>query len=193
MDLNLVKKLREKTGAGVLSCQKALEEANGDLEKAEEILRKKGEKIASSKINRETRAGIIGVYLHSNEKIAAVVELLCETDFVAKNKEFKDLAHDLAMQIAATNPLYLKPEDVPTEILEKEKEIYYQEIKDEKKPPQVIEKIVQGKLEKFYQTNCLMKQPFIKDEKITVEELIKSKIAKLGENIQIKGFKRFEI
>lgn len=202
MDLNLIKKLREKTGAGFQNCQKVLEETKGDLEKAEEILRKKGQKIVASKSQRTTKAGILGVYLHSNEKIAVIVEVNCETDFVARNSEFKELAHDLAMQVAATKPLYLKPEDVPDDVLGKEKEIYRAEIsakggslggKDDKKPAPIIEKIIQGKLEKFYQANCLMRQPFIKDDKITIEDLVKAKIAKLGENIQVKKFIRFEM
>jgi len=192
-DFNLIKKLREKTGAGVISCQKALEEAGGNLEKAEEILRKKGEKVAAAKSERTTKAGLIGVYLHSNEKIAALVELACETDFVARNSEFRELAHDLAMQVAAANPSYLSPEDVPKDILEKEKEIYQEEVAKEKKPPQILEKIIAGKLEKFFENVCLLKQPFIKDQNIKIEDLIKSKIARLGENIQIKRFIRFEI
>ncbi len=193
MNLDLIKKLREKTGAGVLSCQKALEESKGDFEKAEEILRKKGEKIAAVKSERTTKAGVIGVYLHSNERIAAMVELYCETDFVARNKEFKELAHDLAMQVAATNPSYLKPEDIPKEILEKEKEFYLEEMAKEKKPPQILEKIIAGKLEKFFENVCLLKQSFIKDQNIKIEDLIKNKIARLGENIQIRRFIRFEI
>lgn len=193
MDIELIKKLREKTGAGLLDCQKALEEAKGNLEKAEEILRKKGEKIAASKSGRTTNAGLIGFYLHSNERIAALVELNCETDFVAKNQEFRELAHDLAMQVAATDPLYLKPEDIPKEILEKERKIYQEELAEKNLPPHLLEKAIEGKLEKFYQQTCLLKQPFIKDEKIKIEDLIKSKIAKLKENIQIKRFVRYEI
>ncbi len=193
MNIELIKKLREKTGAGFVDCQKALEEAKGDLEKAIEILRKKGKKIVETKSNRETKAGVIGFYIHSNEKIAALVELHCETDFVARNQEFKDLAHDLAMQVAATNPLYLKPEDIPEEVLEKEKEIYRKEMAQEKKPPHIIEKIIEGKLEKFYENVCLLKQPFIKDQNIKIEDLIQSKITKLRENIQVKRFIRFEI
>ncbi|MFN3301685.1 MAG: translation elongation factor Ts [Patescibacteria group bacterium] len=193
MNIDLIKKLRERTGAGILDCQKALSETKGDLEKAEEILRKKGQKIVASKSQRETKAGIIGVYLHNNERVAALVELACETDFVAKNKEFKELAHDLAMQIVAMNPLYIKPEDIPQEILEKEKEIYREEMAKEKKPANILEKIIEGKLEKFYQTVCLLKQPFIKDQNIRIEDLIKTKIARLGENIQVKRFIRFEM
>ncbi|MCX7778886.1 MAG: elongation factor Ts [Patescibacteria group bacterium] len=193
MEFNLIKQLKEKTGAGFQDCQRALAETKGDLVKAEEVLRKRGQKIIASKTNRLTKSGIIGVYLHSNEKIAALVELTCETDFVARNKEFKELAHDLAMQVAATNPLYLRPEDIPHEIVEKEKEIYQAELAREKKPTKILEKIIEGKLEKFYETVCLLNQPFIKDEKIKIVDLIKNKIAKLRENIQIKRFIRFEI
>jgi elongation factor Ts len=193
MDVNLIKQLREKTGAGFQDCQKALEESCGNLEKAIEILRKKGQKIVEARAERQTKAGVIGVYLHNDEKIAALVELTCETDFVARNKEFKDLAHDLAMQVVAMNPLYLAPEDIPEEDLEKEKEIYRQELKKENKPSNVIEKIIQGKLEKFYETVCLLKQPFIKDQALKIEDLIKSKIAKIGENIQVRKFIRFQI
>lgn len=203
-DFNLIKKLKEKTGAGFQDCQKVLNETKGNLEKAEEILRKKGQKIIVSKIQRETKSGLIGVYLHSNEKIAAMVELTCETDFVARNQEFKELAHDLAMQIAATNPLYLKPDDIPEEILKKEKEIYRAEMsrpssgsasggKKEKRPAKILEKIIGGKLEKFYETVCLIKQPFIKNPSIKIDDLIKNKITKLKENIQIRKFIRFEI
>lgn len=192
-DLNLIKQLRERTGAGMMDCKEALEESRGDFAKAEEILRKKGQKIVASKSQRVIKAGTIGTYLHSNEKIAALVEVGCETDFVSRNAEFKELAHDLAMQVAATNPSYLGPEDVPAAVLEKEKEIYRTEVQNSKKPAQIIEKIIEGKLEKFYQANCLMKQSFIKDEKITIEDLVKAKIAKLGENIQVRRFIRFEI
>jgi len=173
-DYELIKKLREKTGASLLDCQKVLAETRNDIKKALEILRKKGQKIVAAKIDRLTKAGVIGFYLHSNEKIAALVELSCETDFVARNQEFKELAHDLAMQVAAMNPLYLKPEDIPKEVLKKEE-------------------IIEGKLEKFYEITCLLKQSFIKDQNIKVEDLLKSKIAKLRENIQIRRFVRFEI
>jgi elongation factor Ts len=193
MDLKLVKQLREKTGASMIECQKAVEEANGDLVKAEEILRKKGQKIVDKKVGRITNSGIIGVYLHSNEKVAGLVEVDCETDFVARNQEFKDLAHDLAMQVVAAYPNYLTPEEVPNDILEKEKEIYAEELKKEKKPEAVLNKILEGKLSKFFEVQCLMKQRFIKDDKLTIEELVKAKIAKIGENIKVKKFIRFEI
>jgi len=192
-DIKLVKQLREKTGASMIECQKAVEEANRDLVKAEEILRKKGQKIVDKKAGRETKFGIVGVYLHSNEKVAGLVGISCETDFVARNAEFKELAHDLAMQVVAIHPTYLAPEDVPAEILAKEKEIYTAELKKEKKPEAMMNKILEGKLAKFFEEQCLMKQKFIKDDKLTVEDLVKAKIAKLGENIKVKKFFKFEI
>jgi elongation factor Ts len=193
IDLNLIKKLREKTGAGFSDCQKALEEANNDIEKAIEILRKKGQKIALAKQERETKEGIIDAYIHSNKKIGVLIEVTCETDFVARNQEFQTFVHDLAMQIAATNPKWISVEDIPPEIIEKEKEIYKEELKEEKKSQEVIEKIIEGKLQKFYAENCLLKQPFIKNEKITIEDLLKEKIAKMGENIKIQRFIRFSL
>lgn len=196
MTLTLIKQLREKTGAGVVDCQKALQESGGNFDKAVEILRRKGERVAFAKQVRVMKEGVVDAYIHSNKKIGAMVELTCETDFVARNQEFRQLAHDLAMQVAATNPQWLKPGDVPNEILEKEKKIYQEEIparggKD--KPAAIKEKIIEGKLNKFYSEVCLIKQPFIKDDKITVEQLIVGKVAKLGENIQIKNFVRFSL
>jgi elongation factor Ts len=191
--INLIKQLREKTGAGISDCQKALQEANNDLNKAIEILRKKGQKIALSKQERIMKEGIIDAYIHSNKKIGVLVEVTCETDFVARNQEFRDFVHDIAMQIAATNPQWINPEDVPTEIIQKEKEIYKEELANEKKPAQVIDKIIEGKLQKFYTENCLLKQPFIKNDKITIEDLLKEKIAKIGENIKIQRFVRFSL
>jgi elongation factor Ts len=190
---NKIKELREKTGAGVMEIKKALSESSGDEEEAIEILRKSGQKIAAKKQDRLTGQGLIGSYVHSNGKVASLVEVNCETDFVARNMEFRELIHDLAMQVAATNPLYLKPEDVPEDVLEKEKEIARESLKKEGKPKEIIEKIVQGKINKFYQEFCLLKQLFIKDDKKTVEQLVTEKIAKLGENIQIKRFVYFSI
>lgn len=188
-----IKQLREKTGAGILDCQKALKEAGGDFDKAVEILRKKGQKIALNKQERTMKEGIIDAYIHSNKKLGVLIEVTCETDFVARNQEFREFVHDLAMQIAATNPSWISPEDIPKEIIEKEKEIYRTELKDEKKPAQIIEKIVEGKLQKFYTESCLLKQPFIKNDKITIEDLLKEKIAKMGENIKIQKFIRFSL
>lgn len=190
---SLVKELRDKTGAGMMDAKSALEEAGGDMEKAIEILRKKGQKIAAKKADRVMNEGAIGVYLHSNGKVAAFVAVTCETDFVARNDDFKKFVNDLAMQVAAMNPKYLSPEDVPEEVKNKEKEIYREELKDQGKPENVIEKIIEGKLEKFYEENCLLKQPFIKDDKLTIEKWLTENIAKIGENIKIKSFSRIEI
>lgn len=190
----LISQLREQTGAGIVECKNALEEAAGDLEKAIEILRKKGEiKAAKKTAERTTKEGLIHAYIHANGKVGAMIEVSCETDFVARNEEFKTLVHDLAMQVAATNPLYIKPENVPEEVIAKEKEMYLEEIRGQEKPPSVVEKILQGKLEKYFEDVCLLKQPFIKDEDITVEELINQKIAKIGEKIEVKKFIRFQI
>lgn len=193
IDIKIIQKLRQETGAGMLDCQKALQESKGDLEEAKRILRKKGKKIANQKENRETKAGLIEAYIHAGGKVGAMIELTCETDFVARNEEFKNLAHDLAMQVAATNPLYLTPEDIPEEVLEKEKEIIKDQLSDDKKKPEIIDKIIQGKLDKYFSEVCLLKQPFIKDDKLTIEDLIANKIAKIGENIKIKRFVRFSL
>lgn len=184
----LVKKLRDQTGAGMMDAKKALLEAKGDLDQAIEVLRKSGQDIVKKKQDRTVKEGAIGFYVHSNHKVAALVELLCETDFVARNKEFKELAHEIAMQVVAMNPKYLAPEDVPKAELTHEKEI----LKDSKgvkdKPAQVQEKIIKGKLEKYYTEVCLLKQPFFKDEKQTVEDLVAEKVSKLKENIQVGRF-----
>jgi elongation factor Ts len=193
--LNIIKQLRQQTGAGITNCKKALDEAKGDMDKAIEILRKKGQKVAAAKQAREIKQGLIEAYIHTEGKIGVMIELGCETDFVARNKEFKILAHDLAMQVAATDPLYLGPEDIPAEIIKKEKEMIQEGAKEElsKKPKNIIDKIIQGKLEKYYQEVCLLKQPFIKNDKITVEELIAEKIAKLEENIRVRQFVRYSL
>lgn len=191
-DSKIVKNLRQATGAGILECRKALDEGGGNLDKAAEILRKKGQKIFDKKQDREVKEGLIEAYVHSNGKIGVLVEVVCETDFVARNKEFRELAHDLAMQVAAVCPLWVKPEDVPRDVLEKEKEIAKEGLPKDK-PAQVTEKIIEGKIQKFYTQTCLLEQPFIKDEKLTIRELIKEKVAKLGENIQVKKFIRFQI
>jgi elongation factor Ts len=192
MDLKIIKQLRETTGVGILECQKALDESNGDINLAIEILRKQGQKIVEKKQNRVTNSGIIEAYVHSNKKIGVLIELVCETDFVARNSEFLDLAHDLAMQVAAANPHWIKPEDVPVEILSKEKEIASEGVPTDK-PESMREKIINGKLEKFYTESCLLDQPFIKEEKIKIKDLIQGKVAKLGENIQVRKFTRFAL
>ena len=194
IDSKIVKELREKTGAGMLDCQKALEEASGDLEKATEVLRKKGElKAAKKTAERSANEGLVHAYIHANGKVGVLLELNCESDFVARNEEFKALAHDLALQIAAMNPLYLKQKDVPAEEIEKEKEIIKEQLKKEGKPENVIEKIIKGKLQKYYSEACLLNQAFIKDDKVVIEDLIKEKIAKIGEKIELSRFVRFEI
>jgi len=193
MSSEIIKELRQVTGAGILDCQEALKESNNDLEKAIDFLRKKGQKFADGKGSRTTNEGIIEAYIHSNSKIGVLLELVCETDFVARNEEFKKLAHDIALHIAAANPRWKEREEVPEEIIEKEKQIYKEALKNEKKPEEMIEKIAGNKLEKFYNTSCLLEQGFVKDDKITIKDLIHTMVAKLGENIQIKRFVRFSL
>jgi len=193
IDIDLITTLRNQTGAGVADCREALLEAKGNLDKAVEILRKKGAKIASKRADKKASEGIIYAYIHANNKVGALVELNCETDFVAKNEEFKKLAHDLAMQIAAQNPLYIGPDNVPEEVLNKEKELYKDQLLSEGKPEKMLDKIIDGKISKWYEEVCLLKQPFIKDEDITIEDLINEKIASLGENIKVGGFCRKQI
>jgi len=176
-----------------MDVKEALAEFNGDVDKALESLRKKGQKIAATKQDRQTKEGLIGYYVHANGKIAALVAVACETDFVARTDDFKNLVHDLAMQVAATNPLYLSPNEVPAGVINKEKEIYSEQLKKEGKPEKVLDKIVDGKLAKYYQEVCLLKQLFIKDDKRSIEQLLQEVIAKLGENIQIKEFKRLNL
>uniref|UniRef100_A0A7C4AJ96 Elongation factor Ts n=1 Tax=Thermodesulfovibrio aggregans TaxID=86166 RepID=A0A7C4AJ96_9BACT len=186
-----VKELREKTGAGMMECKKALEASGGDFNKAIEYLRQKGIAAAQKKASRLAREGIVSSYIHM-DKIGVLVELNCETDFVARNEEFRQLAKDIAMQIAASNPQYIKREDVPEEVINKEKEIYRAQITGNK-PPQVMEKIIQGKLEKFFEEMCLLDQPFIKEPEKKVKDLITEKVAKFGENIIVRRFVRFQV
>jgi elongation factor Ts len=193
VSMDLVKELREKTGAGFGDCRKALIETGGNIEKAIDYLREKGISSASKKSSRVTKEGRIFSYIHTNGKIGAMVEINCETDFVARTDEFENLLKDIAMQIAAMNPLYVKREEIPQEVIEKEKEIYKAQMKDSGKPENVIDKIVEGKIEKYYKDVCLMEQAFIKDDSKTVEMIVKEKIAKLGENIVIKRFARFVV
>ena len=190
---NLIKELRERTGAGVLDCKKALEKTNGDIEKAVEELRKMGLAKADKKLDRETKEGIIEAYIHPGARLGVLVEVNCETDFVTNTDEFKKLAHNLALQIAAMAPKYVKREDVPEEVIAKEKEILMEQLKREGKPENVIQKIVEGKMEKFYQENVLYEQQFFMQPEITVEEYIKQHIAKFSENIRVKRFARFKI
>ena len=190
---DMVKGLRKRTGIGMMECKKALEEAGGDADKACTILRKKGFARAEKKAERTTSAGLVGSYIHMNGKIGVLVEVNCESDFVALNEEFQALVKNIALHIAAANPKYLAPEEIPAEILEEEKSIVREQFKDSKKPAEVVEKIVQGKLGKFYEEVCLIEQPFIKDDKMTIKQLIQSHVAKFGENIKVSRFARFEI
>jgi elongation factor Ts len=187
-----VKNLREKTGAGMMECKKALTESSGDFEKAIDLLRQKGLATALKKAGRSVSEGLIDAYIHMG-RIGTMVEINCETDFVARTDDFKELMKDVAMHIAAANPLYLTREDVSQDVLDREKEIYRAQVSG--KPPQVIEKIIEGKLEKFYSDNCLLDQIFIKDpdQKKTVKDLVTEKVAKLGENIIIRRFARFQL
>lgn len=191
--LEAIKKLREKTGVSLSLCKKALDETGGDIEKAKELLRIWGQDLAGKRGGRSTAQGVIEAYIHANKKIGVLVELRCETDFVARNKDFQDLAHELALQVAATNPLYVGPEDIPTEVIEKEKEIYQGQAKKEKKPKAVMNKIIEGKLEKYKKSACLLFQPYIRDETKTIQDLINEYIAKIGENIAVGKFVRLEI
>lgn len=188
-----IKELRDRTGISIMECKKALEESGGDIEKAIEILRKKGYSRAKEKMDRDTREGLVYAYIHLDGKIGVLVEVNCETDFVARNEEFRELAKNIAMQIAAANPKYISPDDIPAEEIEKEKSIIREQLKESKKPAEIIEKIVQGKLNKYYEEICLLEQPFIRDDKITVKQFIASYIDKFGENIRIRRFARFEL
>lgn len=189
----MVKELRQRTGIGVMECKKALKESKGDIEKAIVILRKKGYARAKDKMSRDTAEGIVGSYIHLNGKIGVLVEVNCESDFVSRNDEFKELVKNIAIHIAASAPEYLSSEDIPLKVLEEEKEIIREQFKDSKKPPEIIEKIVQGKIGKFNEEVCLLDQPYIKDDKISIKELVTSHVAKFGENIRIKKFARFEL
>lgn len=187
----LVKELREKTNAGMLDCKKALEEAGGDLQKAETILRQKGIAGASKKASRTAKEGIIASYIHMQGKVGVLIEVNCETDFVAKTEVFRDFVKDLTLHIAAAHPLYIRREEVPQSLIDREREVYAAQVTG--KPPQIVEKIVAGKLDKFFSTICLLEQPFIKDNNITIQDLLKSKIAELGENIVIRRFARYSV
>ncbi len=187
----LVKELREKTGAGMMDCKKALAESGGDSAKAEELLRKKGLAAAAKKSSRAASEGAVASYIHMGGKIGVLVEVNCETDFVARTDGFQALVKDLAMQIAAAAPLWVRREEVPPEVVAKELEIAKAQMRDQKKPEAILEKIATGKLEKFYEMNCLLEQPFVKDDKKKIQEVVTDAIAKIGENIQIRRFARF--
>lgn len=189
----MIKELREATGAGILDCRKALEESGGDFEAAVAYLREKGLAEAAKRTDREASDGLIEVYAHPGNRVGVMLELNCETDFVARTPEFRTLAHDLALHIAFAAPRYVSREQVPEEVIEAEKAIYRAQALEEGKPEHIVDRIVEGKLEKFYKTVCLMEQPFVKDEDVTIEELIKDHIARLGENIVMRRFVRYEL
>lgn len=189
----LVKELRQRTGIGMMECKTALQESKGDIDKAIVILRKKGYARAQSKMSRETAEGIISSYIHLNGRIGVLLEVNCESDFVARNNEFKELVKNIAMHIAASSPRYVSSEEISAEVLEQEKDIIKEQFMDSKKPPEIIEKIVQGKLSKFYEEVCLLDQPYVKDDKVSVKQLVASYIAKFGENIRINRFTRYEL
>jgi len=188
-----VKELRAKTGAGILDCQNALKETNLDIEKAIDLLRQKGLAAAQKKAGRETKEGLVSSYIHAGSKIGVLVEINCETDFVARTDEFQSLIKEVALQIAATNPTYIQREDVPADKIEREKAVYLGQAKEMGKPEAAWGKIVQGKLDKFYQEQCLLEQSFIKDPNSTIKEILTGKIAKLGENISIARFTRYQL
>jgi elongation factor Ts len=188
-----VKELREKTGAGIMDCKKALSQCNGDTGKAVDFLRKKGLAAAAKRAGRATTEGIVESYIHMDSKLGVLVEINCETDFVAKNEDFKEFAKNIAMHITATNPVGIRQEDVPKETIDKEKEIYRAQVLEMGKPEKIVDKIVEGKLNKFFKDNCLMNQAYVRDPDITIEDLLKDMIAKIGENITIKRFARFKI
>ncbi len=189
----LVKKLREKTGAGMMDCKRALEKSEGDMDKAVDVLREQGIASAAKRSGRVAKEGIIYSYIHPGDRLGVLLELDCETDFVARTDEFRALAKDVSMQVAATNPLVISRSELKEDLIEKEKDIYRAQAKSQDKPEKVIDRIVQGKLEKYFQEVCLLEQPFIKDEHKTVQDVITDAIAKIGENITVKRFARFRV
>jgi elongation factor Ts len=189
----MVKQLREKTGSGMMDCKKALTENDGDMDKAIDFLRKKGLATAAKRAGRATTEGVVQPYVHTGGKLGVMVEINCETDFVAKSDDFQEFAKNVAMHIAATNPIGISPEDVPAETLAREKAIYVDQAKQTGKPENVIEKIVEGKMNKFLKENCLMQQAYVRDPDITIADLLNELIAKIGENISVKRFVRFQI
>jgi elongation factor Ts len=189
----MIKQLRELTGAGVLDCKKTLDQTGGDIEQAVALLREKGLSAAAKKSERSTTDGRVEAYMHQGNRLAALVEVNCETDFVARTEPFIAFCHDLAMQVAATNPRWVSREDIPAEVIAEEKASYLQEIETGKKPAEVIERILEGKLAKFYRENCLLEQAFIRDEDRTIQQLLVEVIAKMGENIRVRRFARFQI
>lgn len=189
----LVKELRDRTGAGMMDCKKALQETKGDIEAAVDYLRAKGILKAAKKTGRATKEGIIGAYIHPGDKLGVLIEVNCETDFAARTEKFMELVRNLAMQVAAANPICVRREEVPPEVLEREKQIYRAQALESGKPEKVIEKMIEGKLEKFYKENCLMEQSYIRDPEKTIEDVIKEAIATIGENIRVARFVRYQL
>jgi len=189
----LVKELRERTGAGMMECKKALVESGGDLGEGEVLLRKWGIASASKKASRSTQQGLVGTYIHAGGQLGVLIEINCESDFVARTDDFKELVHDVAMHVAAADPRYLRREDVPAAVLDQEKEIARDRARGEGKPEKVLDKIVEGRIAKFYEEACLLDQPFVKEPATTIAQLVKTKIAKLGENIAIARYVRFKV
>ncbi|HVB98299.1 MAG TPA: translation elongation factor Ts [Candidatus Dormibacteraeota bacterium] len=188
-----VKELRDRTGAGFMACRSALTEANGDFEQAVQVLRKRGQAIAQKKAGREATEGSMGSYVHAGGKIGVLVEVNCETDFVARTDEFQQLCHDVAMHIAALDPRFVRREDVTEKILEREREVYREQARTSGRPEKFLDQIVSGKMDKFYEENCLYEQRFIKDEAVTVRELIEQAVARLGEKVSVRRFVRFKV
>lgn len=193
IDVSLIQDLRAKTGLGMMDCKKALEEANGDIEKAIELLRKRGAAVAAKRADKETSEGLIYAYIHPGSRIGVLVEINCETDFVARTENISNFAKDLCMHITALKPLYLSPEDVDPKFLEHEREIFKEQMQGSGKPEKIIDQIVEGKIQKLYSDICLLKQPFVKNDQMTVDEMVKELIARTGENIKIRRFARYEL
>jgi elongation factor Ts len=193
INIDQIKQLRAETGISISECKKALEESKGDFNKSKEILRKWGKELAGQKSNRKAGLGIIETYVHPDKRIGSMIELRCETDFVAKSKDFKELAHEICLQVAATDPLFLEEENIPEKFLNEEKEIYKEQLKNSGKPPEIMENILEGKLKKYKEGVSLMSQPWVKDQEKTIKDLVDLYISKLGENIMVKNFIKYEI
>ncbi len=192
-NIEKVKKLREETGISLMECKKACEEAGGDIESAKEVLRKKGQAMAAKKSERQTGEGIVDSYIHQNNKVGVLLDIRCESDFVARSDDFRNLSKEICLQIAAMNPIFVNEDEIPTEVLEKEKEIGTEQFKDSGKPADVIKKIVEGKIKSYIKETCLLSQSWIKDDSKTIADLINEKIAKTGENIGVSRFTRYEL
>jgi elongation factor Ts len=193
INIDQIKKLREDTGVSISECKKALEQANGDEVKAVKVLREWGKELAGKKSQREAGSGIIESYVHPDKKVGVIIELRCETDFVAKSEDFKNLAHEICLQITAMNPLFLSEDDISEDLIFKEKEIYQEQIKDSDKPKKILNQIIEGKLNKYKEKISLLSQPWVKDDSKTIKQLIEEYVAKIGENIVVKRFSRFDI